>query len=219
MTGILSAIVIGYVALVALLAGVGLLMTHVLLHGTIGHWDNHVNEWFVAHRTPRWNDISASFTQLANTMGIVVVAAVVSVLLLLRKWGARAALLLIGLGLELSVFLTTNYTVRRPRPSVKHLGSTPSTFSWPSGHIAATFVLYGGIALLITMAFRHWAPRAAAWLVAAALTVSVGLSRVYRGEHHPTDVFAGLALGIGALWAAAYVVRIWQASTREGDAT
>lgn len=39
------------------------------------------------------------------------------------------------------------------------------------------------------------------------LTVAVALSRVYRGEHYPSDVLAGALLGIGALLAAVFIIR------------
>jgi undecaprenyl-diphosphatase len=194
-----ATVVAGYVAIVAMLILGGLAVVHLGLLQPARHWDDHVNEWFVAHRTPRLDRVSGWFTWIANTMGIVVVAALVTALLLVRRWGRWALLLVLGLGLELASFLSANYTVRRPRPDVSHVGSTPTTFSWPSGHVAATFVLYAGIAVLVMMATRHVLARAASWTVAVVLTTGVALSRVYRGEHHVLDVSAGLLLGIGAL--------------------
>jgi membrane-associated phospholipid phosphatase len=200
-------IVTAYVGLTAILACLGVLVTHVLAHGSIGHWDNHVNAYYAAHRTSFWNRASGYGTTLASTLGIVVVAVVVTGGLLLRRWGRRALLILIGLAIELSVFLSTNYLVKRPRPHVLHLGSTPSTFSWPSGHSAATFVLYGGIAVLVMSATRWLVPRFAAWLIAIVLDFGVSMSRIYRGDHHPTDAIAGVLLGIGALWMATCALR------------
>jgi len=130
---VLGVIVTCYVALAALLIGSGLVVTHVVAHGRIGHWDDHVNSWFASHRSSPWNKITADLSLAADTAGVAVVAAAVTVLLLARRWGRAALLLLIGLGVELSVFLSTTYLVARPRPHVPHLGSTPSTFSWPSG--------------------------------------------------------------------------------------
>jgi undecaprenyl-diphosphatase len=75
--------------------------------------------------------------------------------------------------------------------------------------VAAAFVLYGSLALIVTMLTRRLFPRILAWTVVAVLTTGVGLSRIYRGEHHPTDVIAGLALGAGALCVAALALPIW----------
>jgi membrane-associated phospholipid phosphatase len=196
-----------YAALTVVLVASGLLFTHVVVHGGIGRWDDHVNEWFVRHRDSFWNQLSADATLVANTLGVVVVGVLVTVVLLLRRWGRNAMLILVGLAVELAAFLSTTYVVARPRPRVPHLGGTPSTFSWPSGHTAATFVLYGSIAVLVSAATRRRAPRIAAWAVAVALTVAVSLSRIYRGEHHPTDTVAALVLGIGVLLAAVFALR------------
>jgi membrane-associated phospholipid phosphatase len=51
-----------------------------------------------------------------------------------------------------------------------------------------------------------WA-RLLAWVIAAVLTGWVAFSRVYEAQHHPTDVFAGLCLGMGVLGAAVLAIR------------
>ena len=196
----------------AVLIALGLLLTHAL--GPVTRWDDHVNGWFGAHRTTTWDHISTAGTFIANTLGVAVVALVVTAVAALRRWGRMAALLVCGLAVELSVFLITNYTVARPRPSVKHLGSTPSTFSFPSGHVAATLVLYGGIALLVASRTDNRLARGIAWLVAALFAAWVGFSRVYEGQHHPTDVFAGALVGVGALIAAMLTLRASEETNR-----
>lgn len=211
--GILGAMLLYWLALTGLLIAVGLLVTHVLGDGRLGNWDEHVGVWFVHRRTPLLNTVSADFTLLANTLGVVAVAGLVTALLLLRRWGRVAALVPIGLALELTGFLASNYVVARPRPGVKHLGSTPSTYSWPSGHAAATLVLYAGIALLVMAATTRLLPIVMAWFMATVAVIGVSLSRIYRGDHHPTDVIAGLVLGMGALGVAVLVVRAWRGAT------
>ena len=158
-----------YLVLTVVLVGAGLLITHVLGH-SVGRWDDHVNAWFAHHRTSTGNRVTGDFTLLANTFSVVGVAAAVAVIALVRRRARLAVLLGIGLVVELAVFLTTGNLVARPRPSVPHLGSTPSTSSWPSGHVAATVVLYGGIALIVTLATRRLLPRIVTWTLAGLLT-------------------------------------------------
>ena len=191
-----------YVAIAATLTVIGLALVHVGAFDRVVDWDHSVSEWFVDHRTAALNRASDVFTRIANTTGIVAVALVVTVFLLWRRWGRRAWLLLMGLGLELSCFLTINELVRRPRPDVPRVGHVPTTFSWPSGHCSATLVLYGGIAVLVASATKRVLPRALAWTLAIVLTAGVALSRAYRGEHHLLDVIAGLVVGVAALTAA-----------------
>jgi undecaprenyl-diphosphatase len=198
-------LLIAYVALSAFLIVIGLVLVHLL--APVRHWDDHVNAWLAAHRTAGWTRASKDGTFLAGTRGVVVVAVVATLVALAFRFGRASALLLCGLGLELAVFLTVNYSVRRPRPVAPHVGSTPSTYSFPSGHAAATLVLYGGIAVLVSVRTRALWARALAWAVAACMVAWVGYSRVYSAEHHPTDVMAGICLGAGALAAAVIAVQ------------
>ena len=210
------AVLIGYLILTAALVAAGLLITHPLGH-SVGAWDEHVNSWFARHRQSTGNRLSGDFTFLADTDGIAVVASLAAVITLLLRRARLAVMLLLALATELTVFLTVSYAVGRPRPHVSHVGSTPSTYSWPSGHVAATLALYGGIALIVAAITARPIPRAAAWLVAVCLVVCVAVSRVYKGEHHPTDALAGLLLGVGALWVANRAIKAWQSAAGSED--
>ena len=202
------AVICSFAVVGLILVAFGLLITHVLEHGSIGVWDHHVSQWFDKHRSVRWNRITGDVTDMADTFEVAGVAAVVTIVLLVRRWGRQAFLLVAGLVIELTVFLASNKIIARPRPAVSHLGGTPSTFSFPSGHTAATVVLYGGIAVIVVVATNRWWPRIVMWILAGALTLAVGLARVYRGEHYPTDVLAGLVLGIGSLVAGVFIIRV-----------
>jgi undecaprenyl-diphosphatase len=188
----------GYVLLSVVLLGLGLLLTHVLLHGTLGAWDNSASRWLADHRVSWLNQVGGAITWLADTIGILVVAAVTEVGLFLRRHRREALLFLVGLPVELASFLTVNALTNRPRPSVPRLGSLPSTSSFPSGHVAAALVLYGLIAVCVSRLTRTQVAHRIAWTVAVLIPVLVGIARVYQGMHHVTDVVAGALLGLGS---------------------
>ena len=54
--------------------------------------------------------------------------------------------------------------------------------------------------------------------MAIAIPLLVALSRMYRGMHHPTDVAAGLMVGIGTLIVAVAAARVAGAAADEGRA-
>jgi undecaprenyl-diphosphatase len=65
--------------------------------------------------------------------------------------------------------------------------------------VAASIVLYVGLALIITSLVRSRFVRTLAWIAAIALPIFVALSRLYRGMHHPTDVIASVIGAFGCL--------------------
>ncbi len=201
-----------------MLLAVGLVLTHAL-DGTIGRWDEHVNDYFARNRTGFMNDVTAILTAGFNTVPVVLGAALVVGFLSLRKRFAEAAFLTLALVLEISVFLSVTFVVARPRPAVHRLNSTPSTSSFPSGHTAAATVLFVGIALIIACCTRNHLARIASALLAVGIAAAVGFARVYRGLHHPTDVIIGFLFGLACLAVAALAVRAAQKKRLTGVTT
>ena len=81
---------------------------------------------------------------------------------------------------------------------VDHLGlrilDTPDEFdSFPSGHLIRTSVVVASLALVLW----HTRRRNALIVAGGALLVLTAISRVYLGAHYPTDVLAGIAVGVG----------------------
>jgi membrane-associated phospholipid phosphatase len=204
---------VGAAAMGALLVGLGWLLTHALLHGSLGRWDEHVNDWFVRQRTATMTSLTALGTTIGSTLSVVAVAAVAVIVLSLRRLWREAGLIIIALTVEFLVFLSTTLIVNRPRPSVPRLDPSPPTTSFPSGHEAAAIVLWVSLAIVITTHVRSAMARTVVWTVAFGLPVFVGVSRVYRGMHHPTDVLASVVLGAGAIVTAMTAVRSASAVT------
>jgi undecaprenyl-diphosphatase len=208
----LEVFVAAYVALTAVLLAVGVLITRWWVPSGFGHWDESVNRWFADHRTALLNHVTAVATFMANTGAVVALAVVAAlVMVLLRRW--RNALILgVALVLEVTVFLSITFTIARPRPDVVRLDSTPSTASYPSGHIAASLVLWGAVALCAVTFSRARAVAVLAWCIAVLAPLTIGFARVYRGMHHWTDVTAGALLGVAALTAGVLAERATSAA-------
>ena len=103
---------------------------------------------------------------------------------------------LLAFTIELPLYKIIKNQIKRDRPfevvSGVHQRVSPSDqFSFPSGHTAAAFV----IATLI----RHFFP---SLLVPVYLwAFLMGVSRIYLGVHYPTDMLAGLVIGIFSAFA------------------
>jgi len=213
-----AVLVAGYVAMSAALLLVGVLVAKVFLDHGVSAFDGAITDWLVARRTALLNDVTKYATYLANTEPVVGIAAVVTAILLaFRRW-REAIFLTSALVIELLVFLTVNYLIARPRPDVERLNATPATSSFPSGHAAATLVLWVGIALIVAAVTTNVVARVLSWVPVATLVWMVPVARVYRGMHHTTDVLAGLLLGAGALGVGCLVARTWQAANQRRHA-
>jgi undecaprenyl-diphosphatase len=88
---------------------------------------------------------------------------------------------------------------QRARPDLVPHGAYVSTTSFPSGHSMLSAVTYLTLGALLARSQPRKRLKAYFLLLAALLTLSVGISRVYLGVHWPTDVLAGWTAG--ASWA------------------
>ena len=208
-----SVAVSGYVAICLVFAGMGLLVTHEF--GALTRWDDHVNRWFAGNRTSSMNGWTDHATKVADTSGILVVLVAAIIVLLVFRLRWDAVFLAVALGLELLTFLSINYLVGRPRPDVERLGSLPSTSSFPSGHAAAMLALYGGLAVIVSTRLRARVAAVVCWIIAVLATAAIGVARVYRGMHHPSDVAAGALLGLAVLGVALVAVRTGEMAAAE----
>jgi undecaprenyl-diphosphatase len=168
--------------------------------------DTAIPRWFAAHRTPALNQWSNDVSVACATTGILIVAVAACVIFLAvtRHWRPVIFIAVVMFG-ELAAFLAAAAVVKRPRPYVHHLDHHLPTSAYPSGHVAATTCLYVAIAILVLGHTRGWWR----WLfvaLAVVMPVAIAVSRMYRGEHHPTDVLGSLIFA--ALWLTATTLLI-----------
>jgi undecaprenyl-diphosphatase len=88
---------------------------------------------------------------------------------------------------------------QRPRPDLVPYATTVANTSFPSGHSMLSAVAYLTLGAMLARSQQRKRLKAYFLLVAALLTLLVGVSRVYLGVHWPTDVLAGWTAG--ASWA------------------
>jgi membrane-associated phospholipid phosphatase len=202
------AVLAGYLLLVAAAIGLGFLLIDVLLPiHAIGHSDEAVNDWLAANRSSGLDDasyIGSSIGDIPFIPALVIAVAVGAAIM--RRWrvfGFIVAAILI----EVATYRITSLIVHRDRPGVPRLDQLPVDQSYPSGHVAASVVVYVGLALLISSRVRGGRLKALLWTLAVLLPLAVAASRMYRGMHHPLDASAGVLIGLSAIAIALFATR------------
>lgn len=104
-------------------------------------------------------------------------------------WKQLALVMIIGIGVTALVVLVIKFTVRRRRPQGEwgRIYRSTDPHSFPSGHAARSTMLaviaLGMGPLWLGLSLLLWVPL-------------VGLARIILGVHYPSDIVAGMALGI-----------------------
>jgi membrane-associated phospholipid phosphatase len=193
--------------LVAVMVGLGYLVTEVLPSTAIGKWDAEVPRRLVEYRQQDGVSESKLITSLSETPTIVALTALAAAVFRWKfgRWRESLVVIYAVVG-ETGIFMATTLLIDRPRPNVPKLDAAPPTSSFPSGHTAAAVCFYGAIAAIIIWHTRHRWIKVVAVVVCAAVPLTIGGSRVYRGMHYPTDVLVGGLLG--AIWLTVVLVYV-----------
>lgn len=151
-------------------------------------------------RSAIYNNRPGVFTLATDTVYATILAPVVLDALTLGFSKALAEdVVVFSEALAVQQALTTllKFSIQRPFP---HRYSPENTYAvapgdfiaFPSGHTATVAALLATSAMTVNL---RYGSNYVSWGLAAILTAAVGFEMVSSGEHFPTDVFAGAALG------------------------
>jgi len=137
-------------------------------------------------------------TNLGAPYVVDAVAAVAAVALWLAG-RRRAALYVVGVRvIALVVESSVKLLVARSRPALAHPVAHATGYSFPSGHATGAASLYLPLALVACTVLPGRVARAIVISVAVLICLVVATTRVLLGVHYPSDVIAGLAIGVCA---------------------
>lgn len=173
--------------------------------GTIAGADQYVFHLVNAVYTTPVLDWMMPALSLSGNLGAIWLGILGALAVFGKKTGRRLAL--IGLG-ALAVGFFASEIIKeitlRPRPflspeEVRPLVAAPSSYAFPSGHTTSSFAVASGLYL----GARRLVGRVPLWAWGTlALAAAISYSRLYVGVHWPTDVLAGVALGVASGWVA-----------------
>ena len=168
--------------------------------GATQAFDEGVMAYMGQHRV-KWIERSLiEITALGTGLVVMVIIAIAATFLWLTRHKYSAVLLLVATGGGLILNTVLKLMFDRERPQAFEWLAHASSSSFPSGHAMSGAIVYATVGYLAArLQRRRWA-RWLTMLLAFAMIVLICLSRLYLGVHYPSDVLAGLVLGLA--WAA-----------------
>lgn len=159
--------------------------------------DASVSAWFHSHNQPVLTEFMLLITHWHSILGVSVMTAVLGVCLCLRRQHHSLRLLIVSVVGGMLLNAALKQVFQRPRPQFDDPLVALASYSFPSGHTAATTLFYGFLVLLLLQRTGQSALRRCVIVVGAAVMVLlVATSRIYLGAHYLSDVLAAIFEGV-----------------------
>lgn len=167
--------------------------------GSTQPFDEAVMRWIAQHQTPKLQAVMLEITALGTGTVVTMLVLVAGMFLWLNRHKHSAILLVAATlgGIVLDSLLKIGFN--RPRPQVFKWGTYAVSSSFPSGHAMSATVCYGTVAYLVARLQKHHWSRVLTLTGAILLILLVCATRLYLGVHYPSDVVAGILVGLA--WA------------------
>ena len=143
-------------------------------------------------RRSGWAPLIVGLTRLGGLAVLGPLALAAAGLLAWRKRGREALWLLLTIASGRLMVEAVKLLFGRERPPLSGQLASVTSYSFPSSHSAGTMLTMLALALVFPVRGRPML------LLALAIACVVGWSRIALGVHWPSDVLAGL--GLGMLW-------------------
>ena len=171
-----------------------------VLDGETRHFDEITRAGVHQFASPTITATMRGLSFVGSSLFLTTATILMCIWFLKRKWRREAWLLGITMLGAAILNTTLKLTFQRPRPVPFFNLLAPESYSFPSGHSLASFCFFGALATILTARIRNRKINFVTWVIAALITFSIGLSRIYLGVHYTTDVLAGFAAAL--IWIA-----------------
>jgi len=190
---------IGALLLIVAAALFGAIAEDVVSGDRLTALDAEIAQWLHRRTEMPLTRVVLVVTDLQSTVAIACYAAIAGVwFAACRQWREFTTVAVaVGGGLLLNVLM--KHAFQRARPTFDQPLLTLASYSFPSGHVAASTVFYGLLVAWIFGRTRRVLWRVLAVAAALAMIVLVAFTRMYLGLHYLSDVVAAFAEGVAWL--------------------
>lgn len=161
--------------------------------------DVHIAQWLHAHTAPWLTHVMQLVSLLHNTMAIAIMTMVFAAILIAKRYWYWLLNLILAVPGGMLLNVAMKHAFQRSRPVFEQPLVSLSSYSFPSGHTAASTLFYGMLAAFIIAYTSSWSRRVWTVLLAFAIVSLVAFSRLYLGAHYLSDVLAALSEGLAWL--------------------
>ncbi len=156
-------------------------------------------EWLRAHARPALTAWMLAITDLHSTIAVSCYAVLAALWFAHRREWRRIVTIALCLGGGLALNVAMKLAFHRARPVLDDPLLTLSSYSFPSGHVVGSTILYGLLVAWVFVATPRVAWRLGALGAALLAIVLVAFTRMYLGVHFLSDVCAAFVEGVAWL--------------------
>ncbi len=142
--------------------------------------------------------IAKFITNFGGVIGLIIIAAIVSWVLIIKKKKLMGILIWVNLASSALLNQILKRLVQRPRPTEYRL-IEENGYSFPSGHSMVSAAFYGFFIYLIFKNVKNKHIKWGSITFLSVLIFLIGISRIYLGVHYTSDVMAGFVISISYL--------------------
>jgi undecaprenyl-diphosphatase len=172
----------------------------IVKEGTTQQFDTAVLRWLGARHTPLLTTFMNEVTPLGTGAVVLMIVGVTAAFLWHTEHKHSARLLLASTAGSILLNNALKLFFNRERPDVFEWQTHAASSSFPSGHAMSATVVYGTVAYLLARLQKHTWSRAITLTAAVLMIGLICLTRLYLGVHYPSDVLAGIIVGLA--WSA-----------------
>ncbi len=137
---------------------------------------------------------ATAVSEVFDTTILFVASLPIAAVLFYKKYKTNAILLVGVMGADAVALSILKSIVASPRPINGLIVETG--YSFPSGHVTTTIVLFGLLTFFVWQTIKSLHPKIAMTGLTVALAVAVGFDRIYLNVHWLTDVLAAPFLAL-----------------------
>lgn len=167
--------------------------------GNIQKIDNAIYGWVKSLQNETTTQVLTVITDIGGPIGIAIILVVSAVFCIYRKKEKYGLAITLNIVVSTLTYIILKNIIRRPRPPMEERVTSEIGFSFPSGHTTNNIALYGFFIYLVCLNVQNKKVKTILCAILGIMPILIGFSRIYLRVHYPSDVIAGICLGISSL--------------------